>query len=49
VNEQYDEGKILFQGKCAISTNNTAEEIAACVQQLEHKHYPEVIEQWIAS
>ena len=49
VNEQYDEGKILFQGKCEIHTNQTAEEIAACVHQLEHEHYPKVIEQWIGS
>jgi phosphoribosylglycinamide formyltransferase 1 len=47
VNERYDEGKILFQEKCAISENHSPDEIAACVHKLEHEHYPKVIEQWI--
>lgn len=47
VNDRYDEGKILFQGKCAITQNDSPEQIAACVQKLEHEHYPKVIEKWI--
>ena len=47
VNSNYDEGRILFQGKCSISENHTPDEIAACVHRLEHEHYPRVIEQWI--
>lgn len=49
VNERYDEGKILFQGKCAVSEDQSPEEIAACVLKLEHEHYPRVIEKWILS
>jgi len=47
VNEQYDQGRILFQGKCAITENDSPEEIAACVLKLEHEHYPKVIEKWL--
>lgn len=47
VNDRYDEGRILFQGKCIIEENYTPEEIAACVHKLEHEHYPRVIEQWV--
>lgn len=47
VNEHYDEGKIIFQAKCEIAANDSAEDIAAKVQVLEHKHFPEVIEQLV--
>lgn len=47
VNEQYDDGKIIFQGKCAITTQDTPEQIAAKVHKLEYAHYPKVIEAWI--
>lgn len=49
VNERYDEGKVLFQGRCAIGEQDTPDQIAACVQKLEHEHYPKVIEKWILS
>ncbi|MBK8290903.1 MAG: phosphoribosylglycinamide formyltransferase [Flammeovirgaceae bacterium] len=47
VNEQYDEGRILFQGKCPIHPKFSVEQIAEQVQRLEHAHYPRVIEQWV--
>jgi len=47
VNERYDEGKVLFQATCELTTSDTPESIAQKVQQLEHAHYPKVIEQWI--
>jgi phosphoribosylglycinamide formyltransferase-1 len=47
VNDQYDEGRILFQEKCSIHADLTPEEIAACVHKLEHAHYPKVIENWV--
>lgn len=43
VNEHYDEGRILFQARCAVLENDTAEELAKRVQQLEHLHFPEVV------
>jgi phosphoribosylglycinamide formyltransferase 1 len=47
VNEHYDEGKILFQGKCSVDANCSAEEIAKRVHALEYEHYSKVIETWI--
>lgn len=47
VNEKYDEGKILFQGRCRIEDNYTSEKIAECVHKLEYEHYPKEIEKWI--
>ena len=44
VNENYDDGNIIFQGKCEITFDDTAEDIAAKVLKLEHKHYAKVIE-----
>ena len=49
VNDRYDEGKILFQGKCPVGEDQSPEEIAARVLKLEHEHYPRVIEKWILS
>lgn len=44
VNEHFDEGNHVFQGCCAISENDTPEDIASKVLELEHKHYAEVID-----
>jgi phosphoribosylglycinamide formyltransferase 1 len=49
VNEKYDEGEVLFQGKCPVETHYSPTDIAACVQKLEYEHYPKVIEKWITS
>jgi phosphoribosylglycinamide formyltransferase-1 len=47
VDENYDEGRTLFQAVCDIDITDTPVEIAAKVQRLEHLHYPRVIESWI--
>ena len=44
VNEKYDEGAIIFQGRTDIESNDTAEDIAAKVLKLEHDYYPKVVE-----
>ncbi|MFZ4632612.1 MAG: phosphoribosylglycinamide formyltransferase [Saprospiraceae bacterium] len=44
VNEQYDEGAIIFQATCTLEEHDTPEDIALKVQALEHRHYPEVVE-----
>jgi phosphoribosylglycinamide formyltransferase 1 len=49
VNEYYDEGRVIFQGKCRIDPSLSPMEIAACVHALEHENYPRVIEEWISS
>ncbi len=47
VNENYDEGSIIFQKKTSISTDDTPEIIAKKVLKLEHLYFPKVIEQVI--
>lgn len=44
VNEAYDEGARLFQARVGIAPNDSAEDIAAAVLQLEHRFFPQVIE-----
>ncbi|MDL2223925.1 phosphoribosylglycinamide formyltransferase [Bacteroidales bacterium OttesenSCG-928-M06] len=48
VNENYDEGKHLFQAKCPVLPTDTPEDVAAKVHELEYKYFPEVIAQWIS-
>jgi phosphoribosylglycinamide formyltransferase 1 len=47
VNEKFDDGKIIFQEKCEVTSIDTPQDIAQKVQALEHKNYPIVIEEWI--
>ncbi len=47
VNEVYDEGKILFQASCEVGENDSQDDIAQKIHQLEHKHFPKVIEDWV--
>src|SRR5258708_1023152 len=49
VNPYYDEGKILAQFKCSILPTDDAKAVAEKVLQLEHRHYPKVIESWVTS
>ena len=44
VDELYDHGEIIFQGKCAITENDTAATLSQKIHALEHRHYPCVIE-----
>lgn len=45
VNENYDEGKIVFQAKCELQKDDSPECVAEKVHQLEHEHFPRIIEQ----
>ena len=47
INEKYDEGPILYQGKCDVLETDTPEQIAHKVHQLEYAWYPQVIEKWV--
>jgi phosphoribosylglycinamide formyltransferase-1 len=47
VDEHYDEGTILFQARCPLAPEDTPEEIARKVLELEHRYYAEVIEKTI--
>lgn len=44
VNEEYDEGAIIYQTKVALDGDETAKEIAEKVHALEYLHFPKVIE-----
>ena len=43
VNENYDEGAIIFQQKIVLSGKETAEDVAAKIHLLEQEHFPKVI------
>ncbi len=45
VNHDYDKGKIVFQATCPILPKDTPETLADRVHELEHQHYPRVIEE----
>src|SRR4030042_557913 len=47
VNKRYDEGDIIFQAKCKVENNDTADSLAARVHALEYEHFPKVIENLI--
>jgi formyltetrahydrofolate-dependent phosphoribosylglycinamide formyltransferase len=44
VDEHYDNGDVIFQTACPVLPGDTAETLAARIHQLEHLHYPVVIE-----
>ena len=47
VNENYDEGNIIFQKSVSLLENETPEEVAAKVYELEQQYFPRVIEKLI--
>ncbi len=46
VNENYDEGDIIFQESVEVDYEDTPEDVAYKVQQLEHQHFAPMIE-WV--
>ena len=49
VNNQYDEGEIIFQKSTKIIYPSTAEKLAKKIHELEMKYFPEIIEKLINS
>lgn len=47
VDEQYDHGRTIFQAKVSVDPNDTPESLALKIHDLEHRHFPEVIEKFI--
>ncbi len=45
VDNQYDQGEIIFQKKTSIAPNDTPKDVAVKVQFLEHQWLPKIIEQ----
>jgi phosphoribosylglycinamide formyltransferase-1 len=48
VNEQYDEGDIIFQASCPLQPDDSPEQIAQRVLQLEHRYFAPTIEQLLS-
>lgn len=49
VNENYDEGAIIFQKSFEVLSSDTAEDVANKVHKLEYEYFPRVIEQVVSS
>ncbi len=47
VNEHYDDGRVLFQKRCSISSKDTLSSLSKKVLALEHKYFPVVIKDYI--
>lgn len=47
VNEEYDEGEIIFQAKCTIEKGETPTSLAQKIHELEYKYFPIIIEKQI--
>ena len=45
VNEHYDEGNIIFQASCEVLPNDTPDDVAQKVSELEFTWFPKVIEE----
>lgn len=44
VDEHYDHGDTIFQARCPVLPGDSADSLAARIHELEHRHYPGVIE-----
>lgn len=49
VDAHYDEGDVIFQQKITLDGSETCEAISEKVRQLEHEHFPKVIEELLTS
>jgi len=45
INENYDEGDVIFQASCPVEAGDTPDMLASKVHALEYLHYPRVIEE----
>ncbi|MGV3594533.1 MAG: phosphoribosylglycinamide formyltransferase [Sediminibacterium sp.] len=44
VNEHFDEGEAIFQAHCEVTPDDTPETLAQKIHQLEHEHFPKIVE-----
>lgn len=49
VDEHYDNGDIIFQATCPVEPGDTPEILASRIHQLEHQHFPVVVEKVVLS
>ncbi|MBE9464627.1 phosphoribosylglycinamide formyltransferase [Dyadobacter subterraneus] len=48
VNENYDEGNIIYQASCEVSETDSPDDVAKKVQVLEHEHFPRIIDEVVS-
>jgi len=48
VDELYDHGAVIFQATCDITEQDTPDTLAEKIHQLEHQHFPAIIEKVLA-
>lgn len=48
VDDEYDHGATIFQARCAVLHDDTAGSLASRIHELEHEHYPRVIEEVVS-
>jgi len=48
VNEQYDEGAVIFQEKIELVADETPESLASRIHELEYLHFPRVIDRLLS-
>lgn len=48
VDGHYDSGDIIFQARCPVLPSDSAESLAEKIHQLEHQHYPKVLEKLLS-
>lgn len=47
INENYDEGSIIFQAKCSVEKDDDYENLAKKIHALEYEYFPQIIERVI--
>lgn len=47
IDEEFDQGQILFQIKCPVKPKDTYETLASRIHELEYKYFPKVIEEFV--
>jgi len=47
VNEKYDDGKTILQAKCKIEENDTADDLANKIHELEYEYFPRAVEDYL--
>ena len=47
VNEHFDDGQHIFQATCQLTERDTPDTLAAKIHQLEHEHFPRIVEETV--
>ena len=47
VDDHYDHGATIFQAACPVTPNDTPDSLAEKIHQLEHTHFPRVVEETV--